>query len=231
MSEDLQATNPKAKASVSKARKAFSTILLILLTIVLAIEVRAAVGHTWSGTELADNSKNGVFAETKFEEVKGMLKLWPTEEVIREDADKGEVEYRYSWYSLLRPLLNKPTAEYFLVKKTVDGAEGVVFDIQSPNAGEIDKLYHKLGGRFEAGPGGLGGMTQRVLQENPIATPKNGAMGDDAAAAKSRPLMEDEETDEPKAEEPKTEEPKTEEPKTEEPKTEEPKTDEPKTDE
>lgn len=215
MSEDPQVTDAANAGGVSKARKAFSTILLLALTVVLAIEVRAAVGHTWTGAVLADKSENGVFPDTKFEEVKGLLKLWPSEEIINDTEQ--ETEYRYSWYSLLRPLLNKPEAEYFLVKAKFGETEAVVFDIQLPNRGERAKLFHAMGRVLKdlrPSPTGLG--TESVSRVVPGF--ENGGSGRQApsGAARQRPMLEDADA----AEETETEATETEEPKTEEPKTE-----------
>lgn len=118
MSDELSEENA---GGVSPARKAVSAVVLVVLLIILVIEIRAGAGHSWSTQALADKAPNGAFpsGEYSYEKVQSLLSMSPAESVARES--ETEIEYQYSWFSLLRPLLNKPeTNVYVVFSKTTD---------------------------------------------------------------------------------------------------------------
>lgn len=141
-------SEPKpASSGVSKARKLVSTVLLLILLVVLAIEVRSAVGYAWFGSALSARSKQGIIEKTSLSEVKGMLKFWPKEELVKEES--GTTEYRFSWYSLLAPLMSRDEPAYHVVMVKMGDAEGAVFDVETPNSGDISRLKMSLSdGKF-----------------------------------------------------------------------------------
>lgn len=132
-------------SGVSKARKLISTVLLLILLVVLAIEVRAAVGYAWSGSVMTAESKQGIFESRPHSEVKEMLKFWPAEEVVAE-ADNA-TEYRYSWFSLLAPVLSRDEPAYHVIFVKADDAEGAVYDVETPNSGDVSRLLLALTGK------------------------------------------------------------------------------------
>lgn len=152
-----------ANSGVSRARKLVSTALLLILLVVLAIEVRSAVGYAWSGSALSAQSKQGIIEKASLSEVKGMLKFWPNEELVKEES--GTTEYRFSWYSLLAPLMSRDEPAYHVVMVRMGDAEGAVFDVETPNSGDVSRLKVSLSdGKFglssppdesEAGSGGF----------------------------------------------------------------------------
>lgn len=116
MSDDLSAEN---SSGVSPARKAVSAIVLVVLLFVLGIEIRAGLGQMWSAQTLEATAPGGAFPyqEFSYDSTQSLLSLFPSEEVQRES--ETEIEYKYSWYSLLRPLLNKPeSVEYIVYSKS-----------------------------------------------------------------------------------------------------------------
>ena len=98
---------------VSPVRKKISAVVLCVLSIVLIIEARAGLGHMLSGKMLQEKSSEGVFESVTLEEFEPMLSLAPTRTTICENI--SEIEYKYSWFSLLRPLLSRPEAAYYVV--------------------------------------------------------------------------------------------------------------------
>lgn len=100
---------------VSPLRKKISAVLLILLLVVLGIELRAIAGQTWSIQSLQAVAPEGGFGtrSNTHSDVLEMLSFAPTESIERETDD--HVEYKYSWNSLLRPLLGKPESALYVV--------------------------------------------------------------------------------------------------------------------
>ena len=111
MSDDL--SNESNTSGVSLVRKAVSALVLCVLAIVLVIELRAGMGHMMSGKMLQEKSPHGAFQNLPLVEFEPMLSFAPARTVVREN--ENEVEYKYSWYSLLRPLLSRPEAAYYVV--------------------------------------------------------------------------------------------------------------------
>ncbi|MCA9085841.1 MAG: hypothetical protein KDA81_17395 [Planctomycetaceae bacterium] len=97
---------------VSTAREAVSKWVLVLVLIVLAVEVRAALGHRVSMNKLREVCPEGVFFDTTHAQFCSMLTLFPEESVTLDLPD--EVEYRYGWFSLLRPVFNRPEAAVYV---------------------------------------------------------------------------------------------------------------------
>ncbi|MDG1896563.1 MAG: hypothetical protein P8J37_16795 [Fuerstiella sp.] len=114
MSGDL--ASETSSSGVSPLRKSVSALVLCVLAIVLVIELRAGLGHMLTGKMLQEKSPDGVFGELPLLEFEPLLIFSPSRGIVRENDT--EVEYKYSWFSLLRPLLSRPEAAYYVVVST-----------------------------------------------------------------------------------------------------------------
>ena len=105
---------------VSPARTIVSLVMLVIVGGISVIELRAGLGQYLSGKELkkALGSEEDSTSQNmiKFEAAKALLRMGPSEELVRE----SEVEkvYRYSWYSLLRPLMGENNPEIYITVST-----------------------------------------------------------------------------------------------------------------
>lgn len=138
MSNEL-ADDPSG-GGVSSQRKKFTTALLVVLLIVLGIELRAGIGHSMTASEFRRVAPEGVFELGRFQhdDVRGMLKLWPSETVLM-DSD-NEVEYQYSWFSILRPILNRPATVLYVALAKTEPPFVVRHGTEAPSAEEIEAL-------------------------------------------------------------------------------------------
>lgn len=150
---------------VSPTRKKVSACVLITLLVVLLVEIRAGAGHSMSGKALQEACPDGVFNNVMMSDVDAMMTLAPSRTVVRETPE--EVEYRYGWFSLLRPLLQRPDASLYVVSdKNSDPPSATRFNTEAPTAKDIANAkkamdYHNNPpeeGDDEDGMGGDGGM-------------------------------------------------------------------------
>ncbi|MEZ6127304.1 MAG: hypothetical protein R3C59_01315 [Planctomycetaceae bacterium] len=151
---------------VSPQRKKISAVILIVLLAVLAIELRAGLGHSMSGKALQAAAPEGVFESGKVThaDVQGMLKLWPSETVLKQTDD--EIEYQYSWFSLLRPLLSRPPTNVYVAVLNNQSATALRYGTEGPSAEELEAARNPpppntdgapdMGGMMGGGPGGGG---------------------------------------------------------------------------
>ena len=102
------ATGPK----VSPARTVASLILLLIVGVICAIELRAGFGQMMSGKSLAAKSNEGEFTDLPLEEARGLLSLSPSE---RTEERGPDTYYHYEWYSLLRPLMGQQNPKLTIV--------------------------------------------------------------------------------------------------------------------
>ncbi len=148
MSENRAAeTTP---AGVSPLRRKISAAVLLTLIVVLLIEVRAGAGHSLSGSALQAASEDGVFERKLLSDVEAMLRIAPEKAVVRESLD--EIEYRYSWFSLLRPLLQRPQAEFFVVAtRNADPPYALLYNTEAPSQQSIEAGRRRLDsiGKFD----------------------------------------------------------------------------------
>lgn len=174
------ATSPK----VSPARTVASLILLLVVGVVCAIELRAGFGQMMSGKSLAAKSNDGEFTDLTLDDARGMMSLAPTETSENRGPD---TYYHFEWYSLLRPLMGQKNPKLTIVATNEEKPMAMAFfasdeiDSNAKSDPSIDgsadsgvEASGMMGGSME-GPGmGMGG-------------------GPDTAGAKSeRPPMEDE---------------------------------------
>jgi len=166
MSDEL-AGDPSG-GGVSPQRKKISAAILILLLTVLAIELRAGLGHSMSGKALQAAAPEGVFEPDQVSQadVQGMLKLWPSETVLREGPD--EIEYQYSWFSILRPLLSRPATNVYVSMLKGTPVTAIRFGTEGPSDAEleaarnpivpsVEEMADDMGEMGMGGPGGPGG--------------------------------------------------------------------------
>ena len=136
MSDEVEAPAPEG---VSPLRKNFSVGILLALVVVLGIELRASLGQKWSGTALqAAAPENGVFDEDSVspEALEGMLSLGPSKTMLRESDT--ETEYRYSWFSLLRPILGRQESAVYVVYDRNDPPTAIRYGTEAPEDFEMN---------------------------------------------------------------------------------------------
>lgn len=124
MSEQEPAQSTQSK-EVSKGRKIFSGVMLIGVLIVLGIEGRAGGSHSSATKSLQELAPDGVFkpGTVTEAEVEALLSLSPKKEELKGEFQYNRVEYKYSWKSLLRPLMSDtPTTELYVAY--TDPADG-----------------------------------------------------------------------------------------------------------
>lgn len=139
---------------VSPARTIASLILLLVVGVICLIEMRAGLGQYLSGKELkgvlGGDDTAASLKSVRFTEARALLSMSPTEEVVRE-TDHEKV-YRYSWYSLLRPLIGEPSPQIFISVTTDADAIATGFftsEDEQPGAGYV----------YQEPPGGAGGVS------------------------------------------------------------------------
>ena len=159
MSEDLTA-DPGA-GGVSPLRKKISAVVLSVLVIVLVVEARAGLGHMLTGKALQQNFPEGAFGKaTTMDELQSLLSLAPSRTVVGENAE--EIEYRYSWFSMLRPLLNRPEAAYYVSASQTTPSYALRFNTERPTEGELNPRRPPAGdmngGIMTPGGAGMAGM-------------------------------------------------------------------------
>lgn len=101
-----------SRAKVSPARNAVSVVLLLIVAIIGAIELRAALGQMMSGKALAARAPDGEFTDLALDEAIGLLKMAPAPVIENRGIDSM---YRYEWYSVLRPLIGKQSPQITIV--------------------------------------------------------------------------------------------------------------------
>ncbi len=185
------------KSGVSPARKAVSTVILLVALAVLGIELRAGLGQRNSARALEGKSEDGFFENLSLAEAQSMLAFAPTESILQET--ELETVYHYSWFSLLRPLAQQPNSELFLVARKTDPPIAVSFytdadeGVQLPASG--------MGAGSDAGAGETSGM------DDPPVSIDGPGVESIRPRSSGRPSGDEESPNEPAAAEPSTSEP------------------------
>ncbi|MEP3480458.1 MAG: hypothetical protein ABJZ55_14500 [Fuerstiella sp.] len=113
MSEQ-ESTKTEGGKEVSKARKIVSGIILVGLLALLGIEGRAGFGHSSSAKALQDAAPEGSFKQNNLtlEQIDAMMSMSPSREQL--ETRGATLEYKYSWKSIIRPLMDNipPTDLY-----------------------------------------------------------------------------------------------------------------------
>ncbi|MFO0999756.1 MAG: hypothetical protein U0936_05420 [Planctomycetaceae bacterium] len=176
------ATGPK----VSPARTVASLILLLIVGVVCAIELRAGFGQRMSGNSLAANSNDGEFKDLSLEAARGMMALSPSETSENRGPD---TYYHFEWYSLLRPLMGQANPKLTIVATNEEKPMALAF-FAADETDSPARPAQQTGVPTEsgAGPGGHGMMS------GGMGGPGMGMGGGPGGGGKKnkRPPMEDE---------------------------------------
>lgn len=118
----VNAGNASNGPKVSGTRTLVSLVLLVVVLIVCAIELRAGLGHflTLKAFNNKEVSENNLFKNITYEAANGMVAAFPSKSAVKQ-GDFEDVHHYY-WYSLLRPLMGEGNPEVFM---TVDHSEPV----------------------------------------------------------------------------------------------------------
>ena len=146
-----QTEKAKSPAGVSGTRKMVSMVMLVIAVVVFAIELRASLGQSNSVKALSAKSEDGIFNGVSLADAQGMLSLFPTESVIRET--EYEKVYQYTWTSVLRPLMQQPQPQLFIVTKPSEPTLAMTFftdpeDATSGFYGDPAKVSKESGAIF-----------------------------------------------------------------------------------
>ncbi len=130
-----KAAETASPTGVSGTRKMVSMVLLAVALVVLAIELRASIGQANSVKALSAKSEEGIFDGLSLADAQSMLSLFPAESVIRET--EHEKVFQYKWVSLLRPLMQQPQPQLFIVSSPSDPPVALTFftDPDDANSG------------------------------------------------------------------------------------------------
>lgn len=139
---------------VSPARTIASLILLLIVGVICAIELRAGFGQMMSGKSLAAKAKDGEFTDLSLEEARGLLSLAPKE--TKEDRGPDSY-YHYEWYSLLRPLMGQQNPKLTIVATNEEKPMAMAF-IATDEPDVVLSPDAKDSGAGAAPPGMIGGM-------------------------------------------------------------------------
>lgn len=148
------ATGPK----VSPARTVASLILLLIVGVVCAIELRAGFGQMMSGKSLAARSNEGEFTDLSMEDARGMMSLGPKETSENRGPD---TYYHFEWYSLLRPLMGQKNPKLTIVATNDEKPIALAFfasdEADSPARPAPQTGNATVSGAGAGGPGMMGG--------------------------------------------------------------------------
>ena len=151
-----------SRAKVSPVRKAVSAVLLLIVSIVGFIELRASLGHRMSGQALAARANDGEFTDLSLAEATGLLKMATEATVEKRTLD---TVYRYEWYSLLRPLIGQQNPQITIVASNDEKPMALAFTTaDEPAPVEVTDSQNSVsspspmpGGSDMMGPGGAMG--------------------------------------------------------------------------
>lgn len=178
------ATGPK----VSPARTVASLILLLIVGVICAIELRAGFGQRMSGNSLAAKSDDGEFKDLSLEDVRGMMSLAPTE---TSEIRGPDTYYHFEWYSLLRPLMGQTNPKLTIVATNDEKPMALAF-FASDEADSAARSAPQTGEASESGAGAGGpGMMSGGMGGPGMGMGMGGGPGDGGGQNK-RPPMEDE---------------------------------------
>jgi hypothetical protein len=177
---------PKSAKSpkVSPVRTVASLILLLVVGVVCAIELRAGFGQMMSGKSLAAKSNDGEFTDLSLEDARGMISLAPKETIENHGPD---TYYHYEWYSFLRPLMGQTSPKLTIVATNEEKPMAMAF-FASDETDSIAKSDPSIDGTADSGVeasgmmgGGMGGPGMGM-----------GGRPDTGGGKSERPPMEDE---------------------------------------
>ena len=177
---------PKSAKSpkVSPARTVASLILLLVVGVVCAIELRAGFGQMMSGKSLAAKSNDGEFTDLSLEDARGMISLAPKETIENHGPD---TYYHYEWYSFLRPLMGQTSPKLTIVATNEEKPMAMAF-FASDETDSIAKSDPSIDGTADSGVEASG------MMGSGMGGPGMGMGGrpDTGGGKSERPPMEDE---------------------------------------
>jgi len=242
---------PPAGPKVSPVRTIISLLLLLVVGVICAIELRAGLGQFLTGKAFAAKSKEGEFEAVKLTDAKSMVSMFPTETLHR--SGPGETVVKYEWFSLLRPLMGQTNPTMYIVAEGGDDPDALAYHTEADDEEAVATPAAGTGGP----PGGMsmpgmgppGGMSMPGMGGPGMGGPGGGGPGGGGRGpgggrgegGKDRPEMEEEPaaTDAPATDAapaaegttpPATDTPATDTPATDAPATDTPATDTPATD-
>jgi hypothetical protein len=172
---------------VSGTRTMVSLVLLVVVLIVCAIELRAGLGHylTLKAFNKDSVSENNLFKNISYEDAKGMIAAFPS----KFDVKQGEIEdvHHYYWYSLLRPLMGEGSPEVFMTVDHSEPANAISFYTSTEGEVEIPPFDPNAPPSVAPSMGMGGGMPGMGMGGG-----RNSEGGDREGRGGDRPAMEDE---------------------------------------
>ena len=152
----VNAGNAPNGPKVSGTRTLVSLVLLVVVLVVCAIELRAGLGHfmTLKAFNKKEVSENNLFKNITFEAANGMLTAFPSKSAVKQ----GEYEdvHHFYWYSLLRPLMGEGHPEVFMTVDHSEPANAISF--YTSTEGELEHPPHDPNAPAAAPPMGMPGM-------------------------------------------------------------------------
>lgn len=145
-------------SKVSPARTVASLILLLIVGVICAIELRAGFGQMMSGKSLAAKSNDGEFTDLTLDDARGMMSLAPTE---TSELRGPDTYYHFEWYSFLRPLMGQTNPKLTIVATNEEKPMALAF-FASDEAESVGKPAPSTDGPANSGasaggPGMMGG--------------------------------------------------------------------------
>ena len=180
---DVKPKSPTG-SKVSPARTVASLILLLIVGVVCAIELRAGFGQMMSGKSLAAKSNDGEFTDLSMEDARGMMSLAPKETIENRGPD---TYYHFEWYSLLRPLMGQTNPKLTIVATNEEKSMALAF-FASDETDSIAKSAPSIDGSVDSGVEASG------MMGGGMGAPGMGMGGGPEAGGgnSERPAMEDE---------------------------------------
>lgn len=154
---------PAGGPAVSKARTIVSLILLLVVGVVCVIELRAGLGHWMTANAMKGKCNDqGEFENLTLQDAQGLVKFGPA---VKENAEDAGVSFRYTWFSLLRPIMGDGSPGLTLVATKGEKPMALTFHTDAeeepmaspaPTSGTETPSASSPGGMMGA-PGGPGG--------------------------------------------------------------------------
>lgn len=189
---------PAGGPAVSKARTIVSLILLLVVGVVCVIELRAGLGHWMTANAMKGKcNAQGEFENLTLQDAQGLVKFGPAVKESQQDAD---VSFRYTWFSLLRPVMGDASPGLTLVATTGEKAMALTFhtdaEEEAAAPGPTTGAGTPPAGASSGGPGGPGGMMGGpgggMMPGGMMGGPGRPGGGPGGGGRRERPPVEDE---------------------------------------
>ncbi len=177
---------PPAGPKVSPARTIVSLLLLLVVGVVCAIELRAGLGQYLTGRAFtAKCNKEGEFENIKLSEAKSLVSMFPSETVHRKS--ESDVVLKYEWFSLLRPLMGESSPKMYLIAG--GGSDPIALAFHTEADDDVPVPVPSAG---DGPPPGMGAGGMGMMPGGPGGGPPGigGPGGGRGAGGKDRPALE-----------------------------------------